>query len=541
MIVGGDPRDPKGRWLVEVGVQAPGVPAPLRWSTEALVVLDSAGREVPYASGLADLALSGADGAEADRGTEVDVSVWDPSVDWARLDPATPCVVRRWLPGSPLEASEVYARGTLSDLDYGAPEDAATWTVGDALEVALMLDPAARVDDITWPLGTADAPLGGEWEATDYHTASVWYPLVFGRPVAVPVVCPRRTTNGSYYFDPWFVISADPATFLPGEAGDLRPWMFVGDEIVAPIESEVYPAEVATLATDGRGRSVGTLHAYSRELGVTLAPAADEPVTLWLPHATDPAYPIVGIRNLADVLDYVLGKWAAGSVDWGRMAAVRGDLEAYLVDTWVNDRVPVWAWVSELLAETPFRVRVGPQGRYVVAHRIATHPSLTVRTVDVDLGEAVRVGRVRRRAGADFAWVEVEYAANGSPQGPEHFGFSVYGPEADTDTYAAGQVRVHPILVAASLAGHRGLRAITLDWTHDDDTAARVAEYQIERDALPHREVDLLVPERWGLREGDQIAVTDSTVGLDRALAIVDAPPEITEEGVTVTLRLPGV
>ena len=101
------------------------------------------------------------------------------------------------------------------------------------------------------------------------------------------------------------------------------------------------------------------------------------------------------------------------------------------------------------------------------------------------------------------------------------------------------EVRAHGLL-ASSLSRY-GARAVEVEapWTWDRQTAALIAEWQIELGAVPHRRVAYLVPERWGLAEGDQVQIVDADVNLNH-LALVDEPPIASADGMTITLRIPG-
>jgi hypothetical protein len=544
VIVGGDPRGQAGRWLVEVGHAPDGGAPPYRWSTEDLVVLRADGTELEYAGGLESL-----DGIDADPGdhptdgADVTITVTDPTLQWWELDPTLPCVVRRWLPGDVYERADVYARGRLADLAYGEVGDSAAWTVGpDSDEIALMLDPDARVDEVSWPTSASSEP---DWEPTDYHVSGAYYPLVFGRPALFPAIAPRYTESGSYYFDPQYVISADPATFLPVEPSSADAsealWVFT-DDFGAPITQSAGVPDVATVTIDGRGRPVVTLHAYSELLGsgTTVPATADATVRCQVM----PGVVVGGIRSLPDVLDYVLGRWAASSVDFGRLAAVRGLLSPVMIDTWVSERVPVWEWVAHLVEYLPVRLRRGPSGLYLEEHHVTTHPSRTVRSLLVDDGDVVRVGRVHRGSEeGPYSRLTVHYAdGEASGGGLDALGHLALGPEASaagTLEPTAGQA--HPLLAAAAAAGSSAHREIDCLWTWDDDTAAFVAAYQIAKDAIPHRRVDVRVPERWRLREGDQVELEDESVGISPGtLAVVDSAPTLGSDGAVLTLRIPG-
>jgi hypothetical protein len=331
------------------------------------------------------------------------------------------------------------------------------------------------------------------------------------------------------------VISEDPRTCQPdtvlladGWNADVR-WVYeVGSVGVVHI----------AVTTDGVGKAVVTASAGPN--GEALPDQAA------LVRAAYP--PGSGIRTVYEVVDYVLGRWAGDTVDWSRLPEVEALLSDYQVDTWIDSPFTdgAWEWVRALIEHLPVEIRIGLRGWYLQQQRVSVDPARTLRSLSADLGQASRVSGVAWTSIAGpYSTLRVLYAdLAGASAGPEYWSRVVYGPEATASPFVGGlfgldEIRSHGLLAAARSLGIEVAREIEIPWTWDRRTAGLVAEYQIERDALQHRRVSYLVPERLGLREGDQIELTDSDIDLDAVLAIVDAPPLVGGGGATIELRIP--
>lgn len=530
-------------WLLEIE----GAGQVLRFSTETIEVEDADGAVYVYREGLADLALAAGD-------EQVDIQILDQSTRWPSLARAlhtATATLRRWRVGAILDSAEVYARGRVGELEHGAVGEAASFTIDDRSEA-----PIREIPDATSVVSAEAWPASSGWE-TNENALGQYYPIVFGQPgylselaeltggtfpgstvPVVPVPHPRISVPpypGGLTLEPWYVISEDPRTCQPesvyladGWNADVR-WAYeVGSVGVGHV----------VVTTDGLGKAVVTASAGPN------GEALPDPAAL-----VRAAYPPgAGIRSAYDVIAYVLGRWASDTVDWSRMPDVEALLADYQVDTWITEPFTdgAWEWVRGLVEHMPVEIRVGLRGWFLQQKRVRVDPARTLRSLSADLGQASRVSGVAWTSIAGpYSTLRVLYAdLQGTVSGLDYWSRVTYGPEAAAATFTGGafgleEVRSHGLLAAARALGIEVAHEIELPWTWDRRTAGLVAEYQIERDALQHRRVSYLVPERLGLREGDQVELTDSDLELDAVLAIVDAPPMVGGGGATIELRIP--
>lgn len=532
-------------WLLDV--EGPGGNTLFRYSVDALTVESASGHTYEYEAGLSDEIEMG----QGD--VEVSVEVTDLSVDWPTIGPlvdGSKVVLRRWREGTLRDRAEVYCRGIAGETEYETAEDPVSFSVSPLAEPVLpMPHLTSKVSSITTEVidGVEVIPPGQE---------GLYYPIVFGFPGRLirqyigpesgelitlhPCVpCPMRIHYKSAIEASLsqIVVSADASVHLPEQ-------VLIREDGIGLEEPEgVIPA------TDALGRRVAaaTLQASFRLF------VMDEDGPTYLAAYSPEDGGILAPREAYDVVVYVLQQFAGNTVDWSRIPEIRDHIRGYMVDTWIDQPVEggVWQWLVDALgvgeadsteaAGLPIAIRTGANGRYFVALNYTVDSSRKTRTIDTSRGEATRVSGVKTM-GDPVNVLEVKYGYDLSGFAGEVAGHipavinatSTIGTSTLTSTSPSG-------LAVASVARY-GVRAESLDvpWTWDHGTALRVAQDLLRRDALPWRRVQYRVPEEWGLREGQQVRLVDEEVGLD-VHAIVSGPPFVGTDGMTITLRIPGV
>lgn len=515
----------RGWWLVELELDGRWY----RWSTEAITVETAAGDVLEYSPGLAPLEL-----AQGDEETAVEIV--DPTVDWpavAVFAEGARTQVLRWLEGTVYETAEVYAVGRAAELEYGAPEESVVWSVRtDALMLGRQLpDALARVDASTWPITAL--------YTTPQNSAGSVYPIVFGYPgddgAAVPqaVMPVVQAQWGASEALSYIVVCEDPDATVTS----LR----LRDEQTSATDDE--PCSVVA---DLLGRRVKVA-----EAGTVTAGAVDTTIKLYVGFkASNGGGPV---RSAYDVLVYLLRRFASDTqIDWAKLAEIEDVIGPYQVDTWINEVVESpWDWLEDvLLPDLPVRVATSTRGRYLVPLVYRTDPQRVVRILSVDDEEAVRESPVKTSWGAvnEFVayyrrlstgtWksrVVLTSSADRLPSLP------ALSSPAESATEPVTVIGSGLCLSSQSRYGVRQGEAMEIDWTWDAATVARVLGWQAERDALPARTVTYLVEEGDRIREGDQVEVTDTEVGIDEEIGIVAEPPFVSDDGVRIALRFPGL
>lgn len=505
------------RWLLDLTIDG----RVYRWSTEAVDVVDARGATHRYEAGLAALEVAQSD--------SVSVSVVDAGVDWTALGARvswSPAVLRRWAEGSVLDDAETYASGEAVDVTWSTAHEPLALAIAQPLGPQTLGLPApdreAQVTEATWPI-TALHEIG---------ETSAWYPVVYGYPgydgtstpypvVPVPLAQWEATTPATTY-----LVIADR---IESQIASVTLWH---DDYA------LTSTTTADWVIDGLGRYVQVVDFAGIPTLQPTSPRARH-------HA---AYTPTGgggaVRDAYSVLRDALSRWGASTVDWERLPEAAEELGRYQVDTWIDDQVSdVWAWAEgTILADTPVEPRRGPRGWYLVVRRYTADPRLVVGAYSVDVGSARRVSSLSRDGEPITRWsAAYRIDREGQPRARVYLVGSVPSPAPDPT--AAQLVRVAQsgrCLAAESRWGVRDGGDLTIDWTWDTATALACLEWRAARWALPALLVTYELDDGETLREGDQVELVDTELGIDRT-AIVDAPPVrgLASGWSRVLLRLP--
>lgn len=240
------------------------------------------------------------------------------------------------------------------------------------------------------------------------------------------------------------------------------------------------------------------------------------------------------IREAGDVLEYLLGL-STLTVDRGRLAAAKPMLSRFLLDGCISARVSPWEVLrDEILPLLPVSIVSGPAGLYPVVWRYDARPEQATHVIDADVDPSIqREGRVIYDSSDRANQITVEYAYSYRRQ--VHAGSLRLGAEGDEGA------TVHPLCSWSRARTGRVLdRTISSVWVYDTSTAYAVAEWQAAAYCLPTRTVAYRLPEAEfvTIERGDVVLVTDSTVYLSGAVALVR---EVRTDGtgyLTATLQL---
>lgn len=496
----------RGVWLLVATLEG----REYRWASVASTV-----DGVDYPAGLADLTV--------ERGSDaVDVSVYDPSLDWPTIALAIDggeATLYRWTGGTPV----AYASGELQVTSYATRRDPVALRI-DRLPGAESLgrqipDELAQVTADTWP------PAGAGAGAVVVDTGR-YYPVILGYPgyasTLVPVVPVPLAQWANAAADTFAVVAED------------------GEQAVTQVTIRNATVDAETIET---------VAAMSDALGRRVL-VADFTDTLVRPATSSDGHELYaafspsgggGPRDAYSVLVYLLRRWGGTSIDWGRLPAIADVLSRYSIDTWIDSPMSdPWAWMEgTVFGSLPVEARTGPRGRYLVERRYLSDPRRNVGTlaegVSCTIASSVAlsdgpinefVGRFR--PGRDQEWL-------GQVLLTGRDGLS-------SVALPSGTITVRSARCSASVAryGPRQGDPIDLDWTWDEGTMLSVLELAAARDALPARLVSYLVPDGEDLEEGDELTLTDTDRGFDGVAAIVDGPPVANSAGVTLQLRVPS-
>lgn len=472
------------------------------------------------------------DVALSERVGEIGVSI-DIGEDWAALDAAgigvafAGAVLRRLWPGQPLERAQVIIAGEAVDPEFGDRDEELTISIVRPELSGLLLDPAARVDGITWPDHHAGANLTRAPAAEGQ-----WYPLPIGMPgrtVLTVGVVTRPATPALLVAARWS--AADPPEL---EAGSLA---LIADRPVEADEVRVYYED-----TTGRQRQevvdvLTTTDALGRVVSVIDAGALSHPIgedpELWIGwgDADGRGGILEGpggtlLRGAGDVIVWVLRDRTDLRVDWARLDAVRGWLNGFRVDTVVHAEIDAWEWVrAELLRLLPVVEAESAEGLYLRRVRWDATAQDAVARLDADAGD---IDRETRLVALDQeAWNEAELVY-GLARGEAWISrLWVSGqPGRLSDGPEDARVLFHVASAASQGRPAIGVRRrgepILGSWIYDDATGALVLLGLADRHAIQVSAVrysggwDLEVLEEW-----DAVLIQDSRVSLHDRVALV--------------------
>lgn len=515
-------------WLLEVTIDG----RVYRWSEFGVTVDDGSG-SLTYAPGLQSL--------EAREGEQAVVTVSDPSVDWSTLGrvlEGSDTVLRRWQEDTDFSDATVYAIGECSAVEWGSRADPVSWDIAQVAGAKWlgqqMPDPLARMDSVTWPLNPGTHSIGGRIGAL--------YPVIFGYPGYVGEVTATIAVVPVPIGQWEFEVSQTYAIVC--EDGDQQiTSVFVWDD-----DLEIGSDEDVSLVVDNLGRRIRVSNWDNG--GIEYLPSS---VNSNLFAGFSP-FGGGGPRSLYDVTKYVLERWGTNSVDWSRLPEVRDLFDRFSVDTWIDKvQSDPWAWLEFILGDLPVEIRTGNRGRYIVPKRFRSEVARQTGSLNADDGQCARVSNLRRDGTPVNEWL-ARYRHDRKDDGVWHGQVILTGdPETvpSAPSFPVGEASQYQSIAVASSEqclesiSRWGLRQNTdpveIDWSWDTGTVLACLQWRAERYAVPGILVDYEISNEELLREGDEVLLTDSEVGLDGEPAIVEQPPTRGGPDTHVIFRIPGL
>lgn len=413
--------------------------------------------------------------------------------------------------------------------DAGMPVSV-TISADMAAELALVPDPFAVVDAEAWPV-SGSSPGG-----VPQQSIGLVYPVVFGSPGGIPVSDSASAIYGERYAYPGSPAVAVESSLTISMAGDrvfsasklliCAGRVDANDVLIAyPSTSgsgsgwlfEAFPVDVGQ---DALGRTVSTCDVTLSAAGADLE-QSDSLWVAWTSDYTDRQLAVIGadgqpVAGAGAVIDYLMRR-STVPYDPAAWLGVRARLDAYAVDTYLDDPVGPWTWIAEaLLPALPVSVLPAAGGIRPVLWR----PDATAADVIADLvagSNCARSSGVATRSVAEST-VRVEYGLDGDSG--EFRAAVTFAPEPDVP---GGIASCSWARAARDLAARVGSETVALGWTTDRGTASALAAWRLAL-ALGWMEVQVDVPQEWGwLALGDVIQFTDSTVRLASAVGQVAA------------------
>lgn len=586
-----------------------------RFASEGVTVSDARGASFVYAEGLADPSVAlGATTGTGDVSIAVSVVSDD---DWAEvvadghpLD-RRPAVLRRWQRGTEIERARVILRGLTSDPEFGAAGEGLSVTIvrSPRSQTADLLDPQAVVSVSTWPDAAAEAvglpyalvigAPGGTEDPTPIPVVPVPQVSWSGYDTVSHTYTPSPVTPANYTL-PDLPIPQSVKPYVNGVIADhflvsqyqvtiQVPVVTGGDTVTIDYEewdTSYVSSWVAWLGghasvvrlgvetgLDGvwKERDEGTTRTEDA-LGRPMAAVVQGwPLLVGGMGAAEDMY-FVGFRDSAayggglrtrrgdllrgagDVIEWVLESYYDGPVDSGRLQAVRGVLNAWKIDTWIDAPVNAMDWLRrEILPLVPVELREGEHGLYpavvrydlteadCVRHLVegadVSRQSLVSFTSDDVRNEITVRFRPGRASTSDWRASRTLTAKRGFRTLLSSSWSTLAGSSGVTETTVSDPSIVPHPLCAASQARY-GVRPFVVEahavW--DATTAVLIADHLAQRFAVPRRKIRYSgdVEE---LEIGQGVQLTDADLHLDGAVCVVlDLAPGSERGAATVDL-----
>lgn len=419
---------------------------------------------------------------------------------------------------------ELALRGTIdqpaiSDPDLPPGVMAATLTEIEGDDRDMLIE-TALADDSTFPFIIPSTGLGGDEIPPAY--AGAYYPEVIGRP--------------GYPVPNWFV-SEGLAPGVPAVFGQHGSFPFFDDESLIVAKRGSSRATTARLWDQDGGTDGGDLFqvrdlrgqvitVFDQSTLSTTEPASPDDVsTGWATGwATPPTTgPGGALRGLGDVIIWALeragvdlpdaSRGLSWDIDWDLTTTDRGSLNRFKIDTYINQQVGVWEWLTrDLLPFFPVFLGRSGRGIYVAEWRYQARPSECQVLIEVGRN-AHRLSAVAALGNADvYTEITVRLGLNvrsGEPIRQALFtGAGIVG---------ADDTRARQALLEMAYA-RVGRRPTTIDvpvvW--EAATGYEVAEFLCARYAAPLGEVWVRMPWQYGwVRPGMPAQFLDEEPGLD--------------------------
>lgn len=512
---------------------SPSLARPLVW----LAVLTVAGRRYRFSTGPVLEVTSTRDGYASPYHGLLSVDV-ERSVS---LDPASPPQRSGslTLAHPTLTASEVAWDGATVDLylwHSGTLEDArhvlhadvseVAWADPEAVEVAVsfsesipvtgdLLDAAAVCSDDTFP---AAGP-GGLGTDGQPATASVGqaYPWVIGQPGADwPDTYETRGPGSRALFANSFLGAlAKSYTILIAHGGAVDSTTLAsGQVLVFSQENEVESLPLIEL-TDAQGRTITAVDTSS-SAALTLSYDPGSVTGDWYLSWPSPAGLHAGkaLRGAGDVILWALDRaqrHGRAEVDWPRTRAGVAALNRFKVDTYIDQQIDAWDWLTgQLLPFLPVVLGRSGRGIWLQEWDLSAPAVLHLRA-------GVNAHRYSARSEIRDETAHAGLIVRGQPSAKN--GWYAREIEYHADRTRAG---FHPFLARAAALGAKTVREVDCPVISDAASLQAVAAWQLARYARPRVEIWYRAHWRLGwIEEGATVLITDAGAGLDARKALV--------------------
>lgn len=519
----------KGEWLVEIFISG----SPFRFGTAPVDVTTTAGDVVRFFEGLDEQTLSASSEGSPDFSIAVAIDAgeeWGKIIGRAGVIERAPATLRRYFDGQILEESRLVLEGTVENFAYGEASERIQFDIVRRARTAsrMLPSPGMVVDDTTWPV----QPL---WQFDEKIVGS-FYPIIIGEPgsgsttkaaTEALLVETRTAFSDERLLIAGHKVSAAAVTIFDYTDEGTPP----SASISVSTQKDKVGREISYCQMSGSGITVDPGRVYyvgwpSQGGGLLNANGAG------------------ALRGAGDVIAWIVQTWTDIPIDGARFAGVRELLNAYKIDTYINEPVDPMAWLNaEVFPLLPVEPRQGEAGIYWYMRRWSATASDAIARLDADAEQIQRESLITTQSSQVVNEVGVAYGPDRST-GRHNFRV-ILGAESRTrpnDEIEAGLVTTDDRMIGGyraalsqSIYGRQPLE-LAADAVWDPATAVLIAQDIIAAQALPRRYVEYSGgSDLESFEIGDVIVLNDSSVQL---LDVVAQVLDVTFGGADVVLSL---
>ncbi|NRA03745.1 MAG: hypothetical protein HRU00_14195 [Myxococcales bacterium] len=519
----------KGEWLVEIFISG----SPFRFGTAPVDVTTTAGDVVRFFEGLDEQTLSASSEGSPDFSIAVAIDAgeeWGKIIGRAGVIERAPATLRRYFDGQILEESRLVLEGTVENFAYGEANERIQFDIVRRARTAsrMLPSPGMVVDDTTWPV----QPL---WQFDEKIVGS-FYPIIIGEPgsgsttkaaTEALLVETRTAFSDERLLIAGHKVSAAAVTIFDYTDEGTPP----SASISVSTQKDKVGREISYCQMSGSGITVDPGRVYyvgwpSQGGGLLNANGAG------------------ALRGAGDVIAWIVQTWTDIPIDGARFAGVRELLNAYKIDTYINEPVDPMAWLNaEVFPLLPVEPRQGEAGIYWYMRRWSATASDAIARLDADAEQIQRESLITTQSSQVVNEVAVAYGPDRST-GRHNFRV-ILGAELRTrpnDEIEAGLVTTDDRMIGGyraalsqSIYGRQPLE-LAADAVWDPATAVLIAQDIIAAQALPRRYVEYSGgSDLESFEIGDVIVLNDSSVQL---LDVVAQVLDVTFGGADVVLSL---
>jgi len=340
----------QGEWILEVFVGG----SPFRFGTVSVEVTRAGGDSIKFFEGLQPITQALSSEGSADFAVPIEIDAgeeWGAIVGRNNVIERSPAILRRIFAGNTLDEARTVIEGFVEGFAYGAPNERIQFSVvrRARTQSRQLPSPGMVVDETTWPVRVG--------KDADPSVYGAYYPIVIGAPGTRPGGVPFASTEALLVE----INNPDPRILIAGHKVNAA---------TVTIFDVTDPGSIGTATrtvfttVDGVGREIS--YCDMQASGLTINEGRIY-YCGWLASGGGLVNPKGGglLRGAGDVIEWMIQTWTDIRLDASRFGGIRERLNAYKIDTYLNDPSDPMAFLNgSVFPILPIEPRQGEEGLY---------------------------------------------------------------------------------------------------------------------------------------------------------------------------------